>query len=110
MKIITKEIDKLLEIEGKKVQHDIETGNTSSQLNVVCHLFHPYSNWDWYLIGYSMKGNKDYIFALTKGHELEYGDVFLPELLELRVHMLPIERELIFKPIDAKELYNKLNK
>jgi len=109
MMIITKEIDRMLEAEGKKVQHDIKTGNTSSQLNVVCHLFHPCANIDWYLIGYSMKGNKDYVFSLTKGDYLEYGDIYLPELLELRVMRLPIERERVFKTIDAKELYNKLN-
>jgi len=46
MKLITKEIDKLLEREGKKVQYDIKTGTTSSPLMVVAHLFHPFSNWD----------------------------------------------------------------
>jgi len=110
MKIITKEIDKLLEREGQKVQHDVSTGNTSSKLMAVCHLFHPFSDWDWYLIGYSMKGGKDYVFALTSGFEIEYGDVYLPELLEIRICGLPLERELVFKPIDVKELYEKLKK
>ena len=74
----------------------------------VAHLFYVSSNMDWYLIGYSMKDNKDYIFALTKGFEVEYGDVYLPEMLEVKCKGLSIERDICFEPIEASKLYKKL--
>jgi len=109
VKLITKELDKALEKEGKKIKYDMENG-TSSKLMVVGHLFHPYSNFDWYLIGYSMLGdNKNCIYTLTKGPYLEYGDIYLPELQEVKIMGLGVERDLYFTPIGANDLHAKLS-
>lgn len=109
MKIITKELDLKLEENRKKILFDYHN-DTITKMDVVAHLFHPFSNWDWYLIGYSMEdeNNKDYIFTLTKGNYIEFGDIYLPELLEVKTMGLSIERSRFFKPIDSNKLYKQL--
>ncbi len=103
MKLITKELDKQLEKQGKLVRTDQVKG-----LKAIAHIFHPLSSYDAYLIGYSMEDNKDYVFALVKGFEVEYGDVYIPEMEEVKISGLSMERDLYFMPTDVEELYKKL--
>ena len=105
MKIITSKLDKLLE----RQRFELKKGDGAALL-AVAHLFHPMSNFDWYLVGYTVDGSKDYVFTLTNGEFLEYGDIYLPEMLELRVRGLGIERDRYFKPIDLDTLFKKLRK
>lgn len=104
MKLITKELDAKLEKQRKMFLAD-EKG-----MKAVAHFFHPLCNIDWYLIAYSMDdlANKDYIFSLTKGDFVEFGDIYLPEIEAIKVAGLSIERDRWFDPIDAQELYEKL--
>lgn len=103
MKLITKEIDKQLDKQGQMLRKDETKG-----LKAIARFFHPFSSWETYLIAYSMESNNDYIFALTKGDFIEYGDIYLPEIEKIKIGTLPMERDLYFKAIDIEELYKQL--
>jgi len=54
----------------------------------------------------------DYLWAIVKGNEIETGSVSKSELENVRVKPfgLGLERDLYFDEINAKELWDKLNK
>ena len=65
---------------------------------IVCiKLFHPCSNWSWYITEYSEE--ERLCFGLVVGHEAELGYFSLVELEELRVRGLPVERDLYWQKI-----------
>jgi len=65
-------------------------------------LFHPVSNWTWYVIEYD---RSDTCFGLVFGHEAEFGYFSLRELSEtLGGLSLPVERDIHFRPIQLQDL------
>ena len=63
-------------------------------------LFHPVSQWTWYVIEYD---GQDNCWGLVVGHETEFGYFSLQELSQLNVG-LPIERDMYFKPTQVQDL------
>lgn len=69
---------------------------------IVAKLFHPASNWTWYVIEYD---GSDMCWGMVEGHELEYGYFSLNELRQLiGPYGLCIERDRYFKPCKVAEL------
>jgi hypothetical protein len=102
MKLITKEIQAMLH-----KQYPI--GANMENQKVVCKFFHPFSNWKWYIMNQDPE-DETYLWGIVKGFEIETGSIYLPELIELRIHGLPIERDLHFRPTPAIEIWERLHK
>jgi hypothetical protein len=71
-----------------------------SEKMVQAKLFHPVSQWTWYVIEYD---GVDICWGLVVGHENEFGYFSLQELSQLNVG-LPIERDMYFKPTQVQDL------
>jgi hypothetical protein len=63
--------------------------------------FHPFSSWYWYATEFD---GDDTFFGLVCGHEKELGYFSLSEFETVRIHGLPMERDLYFKPTKLSEL------
>jgi len=60
-------------------------------------LFNPTGGWTWYIAAYDPDTRVAY--SLVDGFEKETGDIYMPELVELRGRFgLPIERDLHWAP------------
>lgn len=69
---------------------------------VVARLFHPYSNWTWYLTEYDSA--YDEIFGFTVGLEMEWGTIGTLEYLRsIRIHGMKLERDTNFRPCTLNE-------
>ncbi|HSX05410.1 MAG TPA: DUF2958 domain-containing protein [Candidatus Saccharimonadales bacterium] len=64
-------------------------------------LFHPVSNWQWYVIEYD---GQDTCFGLVVGHETECGYFSLEELSQTYGFGLPVERDRYFRPTQLQDL------
>ena len=104
MKLFTKAIE-------KKLQKQYPKGANMENQNVVCKIFNPYGSWTWYILNQD-PDDPDYLWAIVKGNEIETGSVSKSELENVRVKPfgLGLERDLYFDEINAKELWDKLNK
>ncbi len=69
---------------------------------VVAKFFHPISNWTWFATAYDPKSRE--FFGMVHGLEKELGYFRLDELEGIRVHGLPIERDLWFKERKLSEV------
>jgi hypothetical protein len=69
-------------------------------------LFHPCSNWTWYITEYSEKDKL--CFGVVDGHEPELGYFSLTELSELIIRGLPVERDLHFQKMKLSKLMKGL--
>lgn len=102
MELITKEI-------SEKAQQQYLQGSDMDQM-IVAKFFDPQGSWSWYLMNQSPK-ETDYLWGIVNGFEVEMGSFSLQELQEFTGRFgLKIERDLFFKPITAKELWERLNK
>ena len=70
----------------------------------VVKLFHPLSNWTWYIV----ESDGDRCFGLVDGFEMEMGYFSLDELRSIEVLGLHVERDLYFKPTPISELKRRL--
>ncbi|HET7302739.1 MAG TPA: DUF2958 domain-containing protein [Candidatus Saccharimonadales bacterium] len=69
---------------------------------VVAKLFHPASDWTWYIIEYD--GN-DVCWGLVSGNEKEFGYFSISELEAIHGPFgLSVERDIFFRPIRVVEL------
>jgi|SRR5581483_12098829 len=96
MRLLTKSIisriPKLYETEGVPLPEKVAYAK----------LFHPVSNWTWYVVEYD--GN-DICFGLVVGHETELGYFSLEELSTVGDGLgIGIERDLYFQPIQLQDL------
>lgn len=65
-------------------------------------LFHPASNWTWYVIEYD---GDDTCWGLVEGHETEYGYFSLKELAQVKDPFgLGVERDRWFTPTRAGDI------
>lgn len=88
MKLIT------AELRAKLPPLGAQDGNSDPMVFVK--LFHPLSNWTWYITEYNPVENM--AFGYVDGFEGEWGHISIDELAELRVHGLPMERDRLFEP------------
>ncbi len=103
MKLLTKEIE-------KKLQEQYPKGSDFDTQQVVAKLFDPQGSWTWYLMNQNPE-NPDYLWGIVDGFEVETGSISLSELESYRGKLgLPLERDLHFSPILAKEVWERLNK
>jgi hypothetical protein len=65
-------------------------------------LFHPCSNWTWYIAGFDPDAGL--AIGVVYGFEREYGDIDLNELRAVRVMGLPVERDLWWEPMTIEQL------
>jgi len=96
MKLLTKALIK------KLPQVGFGANNTREDLVFHVKLFHPSSNWTWYISEYDEKTGE--CFGLVDGFEQELGYFSLPELQSVRVHGLGIERDLYFSSTKYPDL------
>jgi len=96
MKLLTKElankIPKLYETEEVPVSNKV----------ALVKLFHPVSNWTWYVMEYD---GKDTCWGLVVGHETELGYFSLSELDAIESPFdIRVERDIFFRPTTVAEL------
>jgi hypothetical protein len=102
MKLMTKEI-------AEKAQKQYLLGSDMEQM-IVAKFFDPTGSGSWYLMNQS-PDDPDYLWGIVKGFEVEMGSFSLSELQNFRGRLgIGIERDLYFRPIKAKELWEKLNR
>ena len=83
-------------------------GVTEFENDPIVHLrlFHPLSNWAWYLIEYSKEENL--CFGLIDGDEAELGYFSLLELESLVIKGVRVERDLYWIPMQLSVLQKSL--
>jgi len=102
MVLFTKEIE-------EKLQKQYSQGDSFEQ-DVIVKIFDRCSQWTWYLMNQDPE-NQDYLWGIVKGFEIEMGSVSKKELESIQGKMkLGLERDLYFKPLKAKEVWEKLNR
>jgi len=101
MKLLTKEIK-----EQATKQYD--KGSDMEQM-VVAKYFDPMGSWKWFLM--NMHKDDDYCWGIVKGHEVEMGSFSMKELESIKLPFgLTIERDLMFEPRKASDVWEQLNK
>ncbi len=100
MELLTKAIQ-------EKAQAQYPMGSSMDQL-IVAKFFDPQGSWS---LMNSDPDDPDYCWGIVDGFEVEMGSFSLSEFESFRGRFgLPLERDLHFKPITARELWEKLNK
>jgi hypothetical protein len=101
MKLMTKAIE-------QKARKQYPLGNDLVHQDVVAKFFDPQGSWTWFLMNQD-PDDPDYLWGIVKGFEVEIGSFSLSELQSFRGRFgLGIERDLYFKPMNAKELYDRV--
>lgn len=96
----------------KRLQKQYDLGSNLKSQVVVAKIFNPYGNQTWYLLNQDPE-DTDYIWAIVDmGNGIDIGSVSKSELEKIRVRpfMLPLERDMYFKEVNAEELYKGLLK
>ncbi len=102
MELLTKDL-------SEQAQQQYPLGSDMDQL-IVAKFFDPQGSWSWYLMNQDPE-DPDYLWGIVDGFEVEMGSFSLGELQHFRGRFgLGIECDLNFKPLSAKELWEKLNK
>ena len=101
MKLLTKKIS-----DDAKAQYD--KGSSLEDQMIVGKFFTPWSNWTWYLM--NMHEDENYCWGIVQGNALEMGSFLIQELKAVDGPFgLKIERDKYFKPINAHDMWEKLN-
>jgi ppGpp synthetase/RelA/SpoT-type nucleotidyltranferase len=103
MKLFTKAID-------QKLFKQYSKGSSINQ-DVIVKIFNPYGRGVWYILN-SDPQDPDYLWAIVDlGNGAEMGSVSRKELENMRVKpfRLPLERDLGFYELPAKEVYDGVN-
>ncbi len=102
MELLTKEI-------AEQLQKQYQRGSDMEQL-VVAKFFDPCGSWTWYAMNQDPE-DPSYLWGLVKGFEVEMGSFSLDELQGYKGPLnIGIERDLFFKPLPAKEVWERLLK
>lgn len=78
-----------------------ETQNSRDPVAMI-KLFHPMSNWTWYITEYCVEDRL--CFGLVDGHEKELGYFSLEELENLKIRGLGVERDLHWIPVPLSKI------
>lgn len=94
----------------QELQKQFPMGSSLEQ-QVVVKIFNPFGSWTWYIMNQD-PNDQDYLWGIVDGFDVEMGSISKKELEDLRVppFNMPLEKDLYFKPISAKELWEKLNR
>jgi len=100
--LFTPEID-------KKLFEQYKYGSDMSKQDVVAKIFNPFGAGTWYVMNADPE-EPDYLWGIVDLFEVEMGSMSREELVSLRIPPLNVrlERDVSFKPIDAKELWTNL--
>ena len=98
----------------KALQKQFPLGADFEKQKVIAKVFDPCGSWTWYIMNQD-PNDPDYLWGIVKGFEIETGSISFSELQATRrpVKMggvIPLERDLHFKPMNAKELWEKLQR
>ena len=88
----------------KQLQSQFHFGSDLNSQKVICKIFNPYGQGTWYILNQDPE-NPDYLWAIVNLFELEIGSVSKSELESITIHL---ERDKLFKPMPAKDVWNKL--
>jgi hypothetical protein len=89
---LIRKIPKLYQTEGTPLREKL----------AIVKLFHPASNWTWYVIEYD---GEDTCWGLVEGQEIEFGYFSLSEInWPLGVYQLAVERDKWFQPTEVQDL------
>ena len=100
MKLLTKKIK-----EQAIKQYD--DGSDMDQM-VVAKYFDPMGSWKWFLM--NMHKDDDYCWGIVKGNAAEMGSFSMKELESIKLPFgLKIERDTLFEPMKAKDVWEQLN-
>ena len=101
MKLMTKAIQ-----EQAEKQYDL--GSDMEQM-VVAKFFDAMGSWKWFLM--NKDKDDDYCWGIVKGFEVEMGSFSIDELESIKLPFgLGIERDTLFEPMKAKDVWDKLNR
>ena len=76
---------------------------------VVAKYFDAMGDWKWFLM--NMDKDEDYCWGIVKGNAVEMGSFSMRELEDIHLPFgLTIERDLMFEPMKASEVWEQLNK
>ena len=101
MKLMTKAIK-------KQAEKQYELGSDMNQ-KVVAKYFNPAGKGTWYLM--NTEPNSDYAWGIVDLFDVEMGSFSIGELESIKLPFgLKIERDMYFKPIKAKDVWDKLNR
>ena len=92
-----------------QLQAQYQLGNHLEEQKVICKIFNPYGRGTWYLLNQDPE-DPDYLWAIVDMYDVEIGSVLKSELETIRLTdaNLPLERDRYFKPLNAKEAFDKL--
>ena len=101
MKLLTKKITEQAQKQYKK------SNNIDDQM-IVAKFFNPMGSWTWYLM--NLHEDKDYAWGIVDGFAVEMGSFSMSELQSTKLPLgLGIERDILFQPIQARQLWEELN-
>lgn len=79
---------------------DIGMTEGSDDPKAMAHLYIPGVRWHWY----PTERTGDRCYGLVVGHEVEYGEFFLSELVTLEANGVGVMRDLAFEPTSVRLL------
>ena len=92
---------------AKQATEQYDKGSDMEQM-VVAKFFNPVGSWTWYLM--NMADNDDYCWCIVDGHAVEMCSFSIKELEDLQLPLgLGIERDTLFAPMKASEVWEQLN-
>ena len=102
MKLFSKDIE-------TQLQAQYLLGNHLEVQKVICKIFNPYGIGTWYLLNQDPE-DPDYLWAIVDLYEVEIGSVRKSDLEDtlLTPMKLPLERDLHFNTLNAKDAYDQL--
>ena len=101
MKLLTKEIT-------EQAQKQYKKGDNIDDQMIVAKFFNPMGSWTWYLM--NLHEDKDYAWGIVDGFAVEMGSFSMSELQSTKLPLgLGIERDILFQPIQARQLWEELN-
>lgn len=92
---------KLMTAQLRKAIPTIGSQDNDPDPIVYAKYFHPYGSWTWYVTEFD---GEDTFFGWVDGDYFEAGTFSLSEMESTRVHGLPMERDLYFKPCRLSEI------
>ena len=92
-----------------QLQAQYQLGNHLEEQRVIAKIFNPYGRGTWYLLNQDPE-YPNYLWAIVDMYEVEIGSVLKSDLETIRLTdaNLPLERDRYFKPLNAKEAFDKL--
>ena len=93
----------------KQAEKQYELGSDMNQ-KVVAKYFNPAGSGTWYLMN-TAPDDSDYAWGIVDLFAVEMGSFRISELESIKLPFgLGIERDLLFEPMTAKDVWDKLNR